>query len=267
MTATVVAIVADTHTNHRDALIKPGLVKADRSQRWLWGRWLDYCRTVESVAKQKRARIVSFFAGDVLEIDYKNRSKERLHTGDQAEALGLALETLAPLYEISDSVVVIRGTEAHTGGNGYMEELFAADLDNCVQSETTASWLYFRGFIEGVKFDVAHHASMGNLAHTEKNYANRLAHDIQRAYLEEWGERPPDVAVRGHNHRDADSGQNFDTLAVMLPGWQLPTNYIHRIAQAHRPARIGGVYFVCADGEFSWQKLIYKPRRKRARTL
>jgi len=81
----------------------------------------------------------------------------------------------------------------------------------------------------GVRFDIAHHTSMGNLPWTSPNAANALAAKVMFDYANR-GEEPPDFVIRGHVHRWGDSYDAFRTRAIISPSWSMATEHTHRIA-------------------------------------
>ena len=137
--------------------------------------------------------------------------------------------------------------------------------------------------VEGVRLDGAHHGRMGQRAHTVRGYANLYGFDIWaermlEAYqamlvsedpLSEFNERrPPDIAVRSHNHRYMDSGYDHRgvTRVVSMPAWQFATEYVHRIA-AESLADIGIVLLICDEGEVEVKPILFNADRSSLLTL
>jgi hypothetical protein len=60
-----------------------------------------------------------------------------------------------------------------------------------------------------------------------------------------WGDRPPDVVVRGHRHRylkDTIPTARGEGHSIVLPGWQLKTPFAYRVAGARQSEpQFGGV--------------------------
>jgi len=264
---TVVAGVSDTHINSTVGLCKPsvnlddgGTYKASRTQRAIWDAWLDYWKEIASIPADRRIVILN---GDVGELDTKRRTSQ-LITLNKATIQSLAVDVLEPAINVADSVIIIRGTMAHTGKSGWLEEAIALDLDNTFRNNGTASYWQFRGIIEGVRFDVAHHAGMGRLPWTEKHAAIKMAKIALDRYVLEMKQKPPNLLWRAHNHRYASSGDNYDDiLAVCMPCWCGRTEYVYRLGQENATPTIGGVYAICEDGQYQFDKIIYKPRWER----
>ena len=109
--------VSDLHINSTVALSPPvvnlddgGTYHASRGQRWLWECWLDFTERVTGLPGRK----VLLINGDMGELDTKRRSNQ-LITVNKANIQRLVLDTLEPLVTAVDSLIVIRGTMAHTG--------------------------------------------------------------------------------------------------------------------------------------------------------
>jgi len=98
---------------------------------------------------------------------------------------------------------------------------------------------------------------------TEKNAANKVASLGLWYYLVEMKQPPPHVMARSHNHRYADSGNNFDIFAVCLPAFTLATEYVYRIGKENVLADIGLSVFMCESGKFEHRSMRYKPEVKK----
>ena len=261
---TLVVGVSDTHINSTVGLCRPsvnlddgGTYKASRTQRAIWDAWLDYWDEMKSIPADRRIVILN---GDLGELDTKRRSSQ-LITLNKATVLNMIVDVLQPALDIADQLIFVRGTEAHVGNSAWLEEAVADDIDISIRNGDNASWDQFRGIIDGVRFDVAHHASMGRLPWTEKTAALKIAKIALDSYMLDMNEKPPDIVWRAHNHRYASSGDNFDNIfAVCMMCWQGPTKYIYRIGQENRMPHIGGVYAVCENGQYQYDKIRYNPR-------
>jgi len=254
------------HTNSTVALAPPivnlddgGTFRASRSQRALWESWLDFWG---EAGKLNTDRIIGIFNGDLGELDTKRRSSQ-LITTNKATVQNMLLDVLEPALDVLDAVYVIRGTMAHTGKSGWLEETIANDITINIPSPTAASWWHLRAAASGVRFDVAHHAGMGSLPWTEKNAGNKVASIIEHRYLISMKQPAPAVALRAHNHRYSDSGGNYETFAVCMPCWSLITEYAYRTGKENDGSNIGGVWFVCQDGKYQYERRIYQPQNLR----
>ena len=215
MSRTNAIVVSDTHINSRVGLCTPlvnldegGSYRSSPTQRAIWKAWLDFWQEMERLDGRK----ILIINGDLGELDDKNRNNQ-LITRNKATVLEMVLDTLQPALDVVDESIIIRGTPAHVGKGAWLEEAIANDLDNAIHDTDSASWWHFRGRIEGVRFDLAHHGPMGRLPWTEKHAGIKVATMITARYAE-MGAPVPDIAIRSHNHRRSDSGRNF--FSVLL---------------------------------------------------
>lgn len=245
-----VVIVSDTHINSTVGLCKPainlddgGTYRISPAQHWLWRTWLRFIDDVSILTKDYRVVVV--FNGDIGEVDTKRRTTQ-LVTVNKATILRMVVETIEPLTDVADAIFVIRGTPAHAGKSSWLEEALARDLNICIKSSKDIySHYQVKGNIGGVLFDIAHHGRMGQLRHTAKLYAIRLAQETMDKYNDK-GHQPPDIVVRSHHHRRADSGLNWPCFGVFTPGWQAPTEYIYRISGENDSDDVGGDVYLCS---------------------
>lgn len=265
MTKEAVVFLADLHANSTLALCKPGIYRDDGEvyslnliQQWLWRTWGRCLDDIDSLTTGYYRTLI--LAGDLVDLDTKHRSWQTI-SRNPATAIDISISILEPVASKYNDVFVVRGTEAHTGKSAWAEEQIAVMLGATPSPTTsTRSWWHLRARFSGVYFDIAHHASMGGLAWTYANAANKLAMVTMIDHMN-WEEKPPDVVVRAHNHQFADSGRTFRTRAVFLPAWQFHTAYLHRIGKANARPHIGACVFLCEDGEYKLHDLRYRPPR------
>lgn len=265
---TAVIGVSDLHINSKVALCTPTVSldeddthRSSRGQRWLWQCWLEFWDTVRVDYQGWRKILV--INGDMGELDTKRRSYQII-TPNKAIILDMVLNVLAPALDVVDSVYVVRGTQAHVGKSAWLEEAIARDLDHAVRHDGSASWWHIRGKIDGIRYDISHHASMGGLPWNAPNAANKLAAKTIWQYRVKMNQPAPDVIWRSHNHRWADSGKNYDpTYALCLPCWSLATEYAYRIGAENDTADIGAVVDEIKDGIRTERRFKFEPRENR----
>jgi hypothetical protein len=252
-------VINDTHINSTVALCKPTVqlddgqeVKISKAQKWFWENWLDL---LEQVDKQKPDVLI--VNGDALEGDTKKRSYQ-LITRNPATIVGIGSETLEPLVSKIPAVYFIRGTGAHGGKSGFLEEDLARDFDNSVKVGNNYSHWSLNMIVDGVRISAAHHATMGGLPWTKANAANNLAARVMSQYAQD-GEKPPDIVLRGHVHRWGDSHDAYRTRAIVVPGWTLATEFVQKISPDTLP-ECGAVFISCDDGKFEAEKVKYEPK-------
>jgi len=262
---------SDTHQNHKAGLCKPGFTpdgeetwQLNPAQRELWYAWESCWDWVDSIVPSGYKK-VGFSVGDAVETDAKVRSPQELVSLSPKDAFTLAEETLEPIVSDLDYFFVIDGTSAHVGSGSWTEKALAKNL-NAVpdESNNSTTWKNFIGELGGVKFDVAHHpAGNSNISRNYPAVASRLAYDIQAAYVMDREEKPPDLAIRGHLHRFADSGITNKTRGIILPCFQYKSVFISRIGKDHDMPDIGMVVVLCSDGEYELKIKRVRPREKR----
>lgn len=267
MTITAFIAVSDTHINSTVGLCKPnvnlddgGTYHLNTTQSWLWHNFKEFCQEVASIQADRK---IVYFGGDVSELDTKRRSVQ-LITANKATIEKMISNTLEPLYELGDSVIVIRGTQAHVGKGAWIEESFASDLDHVIKDpeHKTSSWYHMRCVIEGVRLDLAHHASLSSLPWGKGNAANNLAKKITWNYLVDMKQPVPHLTIRAHNHRKAESS-SFETFVQFLPAWTSATEYAYRTGHENTLADIGGIIFLLDNHNWQKKEIIFKPVESR----
>ncbi len=240
-----IIVISDLHINSTVALCPPrvnlddgGTYHPSRGQRFLIDAFNDFVLKVQNL-EGKKTLIIN---GDVGELDTKRRSNQ-LITMNKSTILDMVIDTLAPLVDKVDHVIIIRGTVAHTGKSQWLEEALAGQYDHVVVDKTSKakSWYHFRGVIGDVRVDAAHHATMGYLPWTAPNSANRVAAMATWLYMVEYKQPPPHLLFRSHNHRCAESNGNYPVRVFFTPAWTLITEYGYRLGRELTIADIGGV--------------------------
>jgi len=241
-----------------------GKYEISDDQRELWRAWQDMLEKVSRIKRWDRPFYL-VLNGDLVEDNFHPTTQTI--SQNHNDLIKHAVAIFEPLCKIADSVFFIRGTEAHTGLSGELEERLAENFDNVVPSKYAKSWWHLRAEFGGVKFDISHHASMGSLPWTEKNAANKIAAIIRSSYAE-LGEKEPQVVIRSHVHRVSDSGINYLPMrAFTLPCWSLFTSYSYRIGAENRPPDLGALLFEIEGGEASeptW--ILYTVKREKVWT-
>lgn len=261
----LVVASSDHHTNSTLGLCPPafqlddgGTYKASSAQRKLWREWRRFIAQTQALKESLNAYVIVLFNGDVTDGDHHDTSQ--IITRNRSTMIRLAATVLEPLVSLSDMAVFVRGTPGHVGKGGDMEEAIAYDLGGWEHDGTHSHWKWVAD-VGGVVIDAAHHASMGRLPWTAKNAANKIAAKTLFDYASNH-DHVPDVVLRSHNHRWADSYDNYPVRALCLPGWQLKTEYVHRLDTTSIPS-IGGAFIVIDGGEYDIRKFNVKIDRPR----
>jgi hypothetical protein len=255
----------DTHSNSTVGLCAPNcylddgqLISLSRGQKWLWECWLDFADRVARIHKHNL--VVAFANGDLGEVDRKQRSYQ-LFSGNKATIKNIACNTLEPVINNVDRIWFTRGTGTHVGKSAYIEELIAHDFTNTVMADKEKKiYSHWELLIqlEEIKLDIAHHTSMGNLPWTQRNYGNAIAARTIFECAE--NDLPiPDIVIRSHVHRWADSYDNYPKpRAIILPAWTLATEYIHRM-KPQTLAEIGAALIHIDGDKYEIEKIKYRP--------
>jgi hypothetical protein len=259
-------LLADLHINSTVAVCAPvinlddgGTYHASRYQHWLYDcmmRALQQFR-IDSVGYHRTA----LFNGDLGELDTKRRTYQII-TPNKATILNFIQATIEPVSEGVDDLIFLRGTPAHVGKAAWLEEKIAKDL-KAIPSREASSWYHYRGIAAGVKVDVAHHASMGYLPWTAKNAANKSAALALWHYVIEMKDSTPDILFRSHNHKCADSFDNYATRAVFTPALTMATEFGYRIGRENDIADIGAFALLCEAGKYELKKYLFHPQEAR----
>jgi hypothetical protein len=261
----IVPIVGDTHTNSTIGLCPPyvelddgGSYKSSDLQREIWRAWSEFNSDLAELKQVHNAKVCTIFNGDISDGDHHNTSQ--IITRKESAMLRMAYKAHEPLISQSDRVYVVRGTRGHSGASGGLEETFAEDIEAVQNAKTKAySWWHLSLNVDGVILDIAHHNTMGRLPWTIKNASNKLASKVLFEYANR-KVRIPDLVVRSHQHRHADSHDSFRIRAICLPAWQGKTEWISQIDPSSIPD-IGGIFVLCEGGEYEVITKLYPLRR------
>jgi len=252
----ILAINSDMHVNSAVGLLPPNArldsgqeVVPSKSQEWMWKKWLTYWREVEKAkAALKADEVVAVFNGDLVDKLRTKNGAQLIEHENENVMINFAVDTVEPARAVADEILVNRGTEAHTGGSGYLEECIAGKI-NAHKDPLTGLFSYYvlRVQIEGVRFLIAHHPmTNGRVKWTLGSAANRAAASVALDYYNE--EQKPDVAIFGHVHHSEDSFDNQPVRAIYTPPWCLANSYTHRLGAGLAPVEKVGGLIIVVDG-------------------
>ena len=261
--------IADTHAGSTVGLAPPGPIPHPEgleisptpASRWLWSIYQRHLEQEAEAAKDHDVRAL-VFVGDLMDglmhhgqvqLYHPEPSVERWITQRVAEA---AVEVIDPTH-----IFVILGTPSHVGQMGASEERIGSWLvdrygDKLQRpDEHRYGWGRLRAEFGGVRFDVTHHGKMGRLPHTRESYHKRYAFDVWSSHAMYRGvDWVPDVAIRGHLHKYADSGpvapHRRGTRAFALPCYQMGTDWVRRMA-VEEAADIGMLGLTATGGRLA----------------
>lgn len=269
MTTPILAWAGDLHINSTVALCVPEFElddgnyhKNSKAQDALWEAWRDAWGQVRRRAKGRE--VVTVIGGEAADMMVKHPTLQYI-TKNRERVEDMSLETLQPALDVTDKLIVLRGTEAHSDMSSNLDEAIAKRIAKeytgikVIKDGNRYSHYYARMFIGGRKFDLAHHVSMGNSKRSERDAANHLSADLMMTYSR-WGETFPDFAMRGHVHRVSDSSMNFPIRSIVCPSWQLHTSFSHRIGAGPDRPEIGIIVVDPITKEIEWLK--YETKRE-----
>lgn len=258
-------VFGDTHCNSRVGLLAPGVVDDEgapimqsQSQAWLWDCWLDFVSRAQA-AKIAGRRIYALGLGDL--VDENTHDGFQLHEPfNTATMVRLARASIAPLITEAERVFFIRGTAAHTGGSGYLEELLAQAFGDKVERDAergTLTWWTLEAEIGGVNLLAQHHPGTNSMRPwTQGGAANRLAAMVKDAYYgQAWA---PRLVLVAHVHHEEDSGDNHQPVrAIFNRCWKLADGYDHRGGRGYMPRTVGGLIVHLDGGGYAVEKVAY----------
>ncbi len=232
---TIVAHVSDLHVNSSVALLPPTVTKDDgqvvtasKTQQWLWSKWLHFWKLTAHYKAQTGAQVVGFINGDWGDMN-RHDGFQLIEQKNTDTVIDMMVATVEPMRKVCDRIFVIRGTEAHVGGVGWMENRAAKEIgavENVQQG--THSWYYFEGEFDGVWIVSAHHPGTNSMRPwTIGNEANRrAAMDVYNYASAEW---KPTLTLWGHYHHDADSHDTHSIRAIYNRCWKVKDSFSHKI--------------------------------------
>lgn len=260
------AIIADTHTNQKTGLNLPSkqLDEGDgwaacKIQKWLFHTFED---CLEQIDKKKQGTLIGCAAGDIVDIDEKDRTLQMVSRNPSVAVEG-AQKIIAPFAQMCEKVYFVRGTEAHVGKSGWAEDLVASDFDNAEVCPTTGrkAWWHLPLILDGVTMDISHHPSTngGGRPMNTQSAIDRLASDTVFKYANS-GDKPPALVIRAHVHHYLDSRDAFITRAIICPSFSLLGAYARRL-NINEAASVGCVLIYCDRGQYMVEPILYQPKR------
>lgn len=263
----LIAVVSDLHAGSTVGLCPARSIRLDdggtyrpsKAQRWLWQGWRDYWDDVARTRDALGAELYVVLNGDA--VDGAHHGTTQIVSGNLDVQGAVARACLAVPKKLGpDRWFVVRGTEAHVGPSAQAEEALARHLKAEKDTDVgTWSWWHLRMQIQGRLLDFAHHGRTGYRSWTRWNATQLLAADIALTHLQD-RETPPDLCIRSHFHRYADSYDSQPVRVIQTPAWQLATAYVHKRAPESL-ADVGGLLIALRDGQIDVRAKLFKPRR------
>jgi len=238
--------------------------KPNKIQRWLFKTWKDYFLSdIERILDRYKPDYVHLSQlGDLGELDIKQRNQEEIWTRKDTDIVNNYARLLEPLYSIVDSVHVVRGTKAHIGEDGGIDEKIAADCDKTVSTNGISAGWYAEFTLSGVHFEIAHHGR-NRSRWTDINGLTALGNEVILKRTKN-NQKIPDVISRGHFHYGLHTPYDIKPYVVAVPSWILPNSYVYRIDATVETPHVGGHIVIAKDGEIIYtERLRYMPERSK----
>jgi len=264
---TALVFVGDTHVNSTVGLC-PGPIDRDdggiyspsKSQEWLWDEWLKFTKRIKKLRGIKRLYLI--VNGDWCDVN--NHSSFQLITSNPATIVEAMIDAIKPVQNLADRVYVIRGTETHVGGAGYLEEMAASYIgaEKDPNNPNNHSMWLLEGTFERVNVLATHHPGTNSMRPwTQGNGANRAAAMVMDYYYEsKW---KPDLAVFNHVHHNEDSFDNHPVRVIFNRCWTLKNAFDFRIGFGIKREALGGLIVTADGGEYEVIKhKVVVPERK-----
>jgi len=256
-----VVVISDTHVGGRTALCPPtvqlddgGVYTPSKQQKILYGWWREFWDDfVPHVTKGEPYVVVH--NGDCVDGAPHGSVAQISHLMD--DQVVAAVDLMGPIIRNKkvQSYYHIRGTEAHIGKSGELEERTAKALGAVKDDDGRfARWeLWLRmgdGKNEHLVHFLHHIGSTGSTHYESSAVMAELAAELTEAAR--WGENPASAIVRSHRHRSIEvriPSSHGWRFAVVTPAWQLKTPFAYKIPGARlAPSQIGGIVLRVVDG-------------------
>ena len=264
-------VISDTHCGCQYGLCPPN-VKLDGGghyhlsalQRHLWGWWnLFWADWVPVVTRNEPFAVCA--NGDLM--DHKHHNSTTQISQNPSDQRKIAKQVFEPIVKNCNGLFfVTRGTEAHTGKSGHIEETLAEEL-GAVPDEVGNYARYDLNIrIGDALCNILHHIGTTGSQHYETTAVTK---ELTEAFTESarWGDEPFDVVVRSHRHRFSEvrlataKGYGY---SMVTPAWQGKTPFAYRVpgGRMARP-QFGGVLIRQGDEEFYTRNKVWTlPRTK-----
>lgn len=257
-------LIADTHVNSTTGLCPPDGIELDdggryqpsKAQRWLWQCYQDLIAEAAQLAPTCD-RFMTWFVGDLVD---KIAKGSQIITYNDPAIVAAGVQIVEPAQRISQSGVgIIRGTAAHSGDSGYLEEAIAraTGAQPYPADSALASCWWAKLALQGHVIDLAHHGKVGGLPWTRANALGGIAYTALDEALRSH-DTIPSLVVRAHRHKCADSGDNYPVRVVQLPCFQISSAYANQAAP-RQLADIGGALVTVADGVLDVTFRLFRP--------
>jgi hypothetical protein len=263
----LVVLYSDLHTNSIVGL-NPDPFRREHGSEWRPGKggraklraWKEFWQLMADKKAEHDAHCYALAVGDLG--DMNRASAYELISVHEPDVLLAIADVGESMTQVADTIFILRGTAFHNTGNGKLEELYARDID-AIPDAQTASWWVVKAEFGGVVFEVTHHPTTSSRLPWAQNIAVSRAASIVAARYQKYGKvsEMPNVCVWAHVHYKAE-GKEMGIHGFFLPPWQTTGEFGHRLGAGALPGEVGGLWFLCKDGEYTWGWETWTPEKK-----
>jgi hypothetical protein len=222
-------------------------ITPNAAQVFLWACWLDFCRSLS--AFELDAIIIN---GDVPNgVNFRDSQILSPNENDQRR---FGIECLTPLIRNRTCpIYMIRGTGFHAGGAGSREEMIA-DAIGAEPDETGhfSRWFLWYQWREKKVFATHHTPNARVYPHTP---LWRQLNSSKIRAVDGWP--LADVNVRSHVHMCNALEDNKGRWIATVPSWQMPTEFVWKVAPDESPAIGGLIFWQDEEGQINCKRKLY----------
>ena len=249
-------VVSDIHAGCRLALLPPEGIELDDGGHYspsdlqlkTWAMWREFWHEWVPLVTRGEPFAVCV-NGDSMDGNHHNATTQISHNPVDQKRIAKAI--LEPIVQMCEGrFYMVRGTEAHVGQSAHAEEDLAEDLGAIPDEHGNHARYCLWARLGKRLVHIAHHiGTTGSMAYETTALTKELA-DLC-ADAGRWGKEAPDVVVRSHRHRFAQStlpSRNGNCTCVTTPGWQLKTPFAHKIPGGRTTEpQMGGILVRAGD--------------------
>lgn len=102
------------------------VLRHSRYQAFIWRCWMAFWKEIAEEKARRGAPVVFFANGELCDNNW--HKTVQMSSRNLADLMKLALQAFVPARRVADDIIVLRGTEAHSGSGGALDELMAERL-------------------------------------------------------------------------------------------------------------------------------------------
>lgn len=269
-------VIGDMHTNSTRGLCPPrfertegATILASREQEThLWTPWCKMWYDVGEFRRRYRhllERVIVVYNGDGVDRNRHDPEGYEALTPHRQEILDLGEKVMAVARPHVDALVVNRGTPAHSGQAGEMDELLARQLLDHGWPVlpplygTSLSHYWPELIFDGVRMQFGHSPGIRTgREHLRGQPSNRKGFDMTSAYGR-MGRSFPQFIVYSHVHYPEHSTQH-PIHVYYNPAWQLHTAYVHNLGISGKQEPVGAWWFLLSQSYYQADLWSYLPQ-------